>query len=204
MEGITVGMITLAMKMRRYGQAFTLSRWSFVLRGLGLLLVVAVTALIALNRDHMEDFAALGYGGVFLAMLTSNATLVLPAPGLVIVFAVGSSLNPLAVGFCAGLGAALGELTGYITGYSGLAPLEDHRMTRWINRWMARNGPLTIFVLSVFPNPFFDLAGLLAGATRMPIWKFQGVTFCGKLIQATLIATAGALSLEWIEPWLTH
>jgi uncharacterized membrane protein YdjX (TVP38/TMEM64 family) len=173
-------------------------------RGIGLAAVLGITLAIALNRDKMKDFEAMGYAGAFFAMLGSNATLVLPAPGLVIVFALGSSLNPLVVGVCGAAGATLGELTGYMTGYSGLAALDQTRAARRIESWMNRNGVLTIFLLSIIPNPFFDIAGILAGAGRIPVWKFEIVAFGGKLIQSCGIALAGALSLHWIEPLLTH
>lgn len=174
-----------------------------VLRAVALLLVAAITLLITFNRSRLEDVAALGYSGAFLVMLLSNATLILPAPGLVFVFALGSSLNPIAVGFFAALGAALGEMTGYATGYSGMAVLENTAAQRRISRWMNHHGTLTIFLLSIFPNPFFDLAGILAGTGRMPIWRFLTVAAAGKFIQATLIALAGALSIEGVEQWLS-
>ncbi len=174
------------------------------LRVLSLVAVLGVTVGVALHREQLHGFAALGYAGAFLAMLLSNATLVLPAPGLIVVFALGSSLNPLLVGVAGALGAALGEVTGYLTGYSGLVVIEQSGFSRRLNGWMERNGALTIFALSVVPNPFFDLAGLLAGASRMPVWRFLGATFFGKAIQAILVAVAGALSLQWVETWLTH
>jgi uncharacterized membrane protein YdjX (TVP38/TMEM64 family) len=177
---------------------------SYLLRGLGLVFVAGITLLIALNRNEMQRFATLGYAGAFLAMLASNATLILPAPGLIIVFALGGSLNPVVVGLCAATGATLGELTGYITGFSGLIVLENTRAAHRIKLWMERNGALTIFVLSIFPNPFFDLAGLMAGASRMPVWKFLMMAFFGKSIQSITIALAGAWSLGWVEQWLTH
>jgi membrane protein DedA with SNARE-associated domain len=164
--------------------------------------VVGITLLITLNRERMGDFEALGYAGAFFAMLISNATLILPAPGLIIVFALGSSLNPALVGLAGALGATIGELTGYITGYSGLAILENTGVAQRIHQWMNRNGSLTIFALSIFPNPFFDLAGVMAGAGRMPVWKFLLFAFLGKTIQSTTIALAGALSLNWVEQWL--
>ena len=179
-------------------------RTTLWLRVLALVFVVSVTVGVALHRDKLHEFAALGYVGAFFAMLLSNATLVLPAPGLIVVFALGSSLNPLLVGVAGALGATLGEITGYLTGYSGLVVIEQTSISRRLNGWMDRNGALTIFALSIVPNPFFDLAGLLAGAGRMSVWRFLGATFLGKSIQAILIAAAGALSLQWVETWLTH
>ncbi len=169
-----------------------------------LLVVVAITIGIMVYRDRLGRFDAFGYIGAFLAMLLSNATLILPAPGLIVVFALGHSLNPLLVGVAGAAGATLGEITGYLTGYSGIGASEDSRIAARINRWMRRNGLLTIFALSVVPNPFFDLAGLFAGAGRMPLVHFLGATFAGKSIQSTLIALAGMLSIDWVETWLIH
>jgi membrane protein DedA with SNARE-associated domain len=44
----------------------------------------------------------------------------------------------------------------------------------------------------------------MAGASRMPVWKFLLMAFLGKWIQSTTIALAGVLSLGWVEQWLTH
>lgn len=169
-----------------------------------LVLVVLITASIAVNRGRLEELEELGYVGAFLIMLLSNATLILPAPGLIFVFALGNSLHPGWLALFAGAGATVGELTGYMAGYSGLAIFEDTPLAHRVHHWMSANGPLTIFFLSIVPNPAFDLAGILAGTGRMPVWKFLGIAFLGKLIQALLIAIAGGMSLTWVERLLTH
>lgn len=182
----------------------TSTQSSCLIRILALSFVVIITLGITLNRRQLGDLAALGYLGSFVAMLTSNATLILPAPGLVVVFALGSSLNPVLVGIAGAAGATLGELTGYIAGYSGTGIMEQSVVTERIQRWMMRNGMLTIFALSAIPNPFFDLAGLFAGASRMPLRSFLSMTFCGKVIQAVSIAYTGMLSVDWVESLLLH
>jgi uncharacterized membrane protein YdjX (TVP38/TMEM64 family) len=173
-------------------------------RSLLLLVVMTITLAISLNRSRFAVLEELGYVGAFLVMLLSNATLILPAPGLIFVFALGSTLNPLWVGLFAGIGAALGELTGYMTGYSGLALLENTPLAHRVEHWMNTNGILTIFILSAIPNPLFDLAGIMAGTGRMPIWKFLSAACCGKCIQAIFIAIAGDMSLSWVEKLLVH
>jgi membrane protein DedA with SNARE-associated domain len=169
-----------------------------------MMLVITITLAISLNRERLQSFSTLGYLGAFLVMLLSNATLILPAPGLFIVFALGSTLNPILVGICAAAGATLGETTGYVAGYSGLTLLEYTSVARTIKTWMKDHGVITIFALSTLPNPFFDLAGLIAGATRMPAWRFMSTALCGKAIQATAIALAGSMSVDWVEQWLFH
>lgn len=173
-------------------------------RGIGLAAISGLTLIISLNRDRMQDFATLGYVGAFMAMLLSNATVVLPAPGLVIVFALGSSFNPILIGLAAAVGATLGEITGYLAGAGGVGFIENSPLAQRVRGWMERNGSLTIFGLSIIPSPFFDIAGIMAGAGRMRLRHFLTVAFAGKSIQALLIAFAGAYSFNWIEPWLTH
>ncbi len=176
----------------------------WLLRVLGLVGITIITLTVTIHREQIQHLEALGYFGAFLAMLFSNATLILPAPGLIIVFALGGSLNPVLVGLSAAFGAALGEITGYLMGANGILLMEKTGVANRIRRWMQHNGTLTIFSLSVFPNPFFDMAGVLAGAGRIPLWRFFMVTLAGKSIQAITIALAGMLSLTWVEPWLMH
>lgn len=167
-------------------------------RVLAVVFAIAVTIAVAMLANQIEQFQSLGYLGAFLIMLVGNATVVLPVPGLVFVIAMGATLNPWLLGLAAGPGAALGEFTGYLAGHGGVTPLEDTAMYQRFDRLMDRYGPLVIFVLSIIPNPFFDIAGLLAGASHMPWWQFLIAAVLGKTIQAISLAWAGALSIDWI------
>lgn len=173
-----------------------------ILRIFVLLIVIGVTVAIVYYRNRLQQFAAYGYPGVFLVSLLGNATVVLPAPSLAMVFAMGAVLKPVLVGLVAGVGEALGELTGYGAGFSGRALIENRARYEQINRWMARNGDLTVFFLSLIPNPFFDLAGMAAGVLRYPVWRFLIFCWMGKTIKTTLIALAGAQSVAFIEQFL--
>jgi len=164
------------------------------LRLLALLLVVAATVAGFLWRDRLSRFVAYGYPGIFIISLVANATVILPAPSLALVFALGGVLDPLLVGLAAGLGEALGELTGYLAGYSGRAVIENREIYNRLHGWMRQYGLATIFVLSVFPNPFFDLAGIAAGVLRFPIGYFLLSCWLGKTLKTTVFALVGAHS----------
>ncbi len=172
-------------------------------RAAALVLVATITILISINQERFSTLAAFGYIGAFLVMALSNATLILPAPGLIFIFALGNSLHPLLVGLSGGMGATVGELTGYIAGYTGVAIAENSSTVHRVQAWMERHGLWTIFVLSIIPNPLFDIAGILAGAARIPVWRFMGVAVVGKVIQASAIALAGSLSLTWVQNLLS-
>lgn len=164
--------------------------------------VLALSASIYVFRDRFAELAAVGYPGIFLVSLLGNATIILPAPSLALVFAMGSALSPLGVGLAAGLGEALGELTGYAAGFGGRAAIEEGRTYRRLVAWMQRAGGPTIFVLSVIPNPIFDLAGLAAGTLRYPVWRFLLFCWLGKTIKTLVVAWAGSMSFTILEPLL--
>ena len=163
------------------------------------MLAVAITLAIVLFRDELARFERYGYPGVFLISLLGNATVILPAPSLAVVFGMGGVLNPFFVGLVAGVGEALGELTGYLAGYGGRAVIEDWQMYHRLEKWMQRNGSATIFVLSTIPNPIFDLAGIAAGALRFPLERFLVSCWVGKTIKTTLFAYVGAQFINTLD-----
>jgi uncharacterized membrane protein YdjX (TVP38/TMEM64 family) len=167
--------------------------WQRIAQSLGVIMLsAAITVSIVVWRDRVNALRQYGYLGVFLISLVGNATVILPAPSLAAVFAVGAVLNPVLVGLAAGVGEALGELTGFLAGYGGRAVVENRLVFRRIEHWVRRYGLLVIFILSVVPNPFFDLAGIAAGMLRVPVWQFLVSCWAGKTVKTMVFALAGA------------
>jgi membrane protein YqaA with SNARE-associated domain len=155
-----------------------------------------------LHHAHLKGLASLGYLGVLVISLLANATLIIPAPaGIAVTFAAaGSGLNPLLVGVFAGLGSAVGEMTGYLAGYAGHTVIENRDFYNRILPWIRRLGPVAIFALAAIPNPLFDVAGIAAGALRMPLWLFFLSCWAGKTVRMILIAYTGT----WSAPLLNR
>ena len=175
------------------------SRRLAVLRLLALLAVIGITIFIFAIRDRAAQLAAYGYPGIFILSLLANATIILPAPGWAVTFAMGAVLHPLGVALAAGTGATLGELTGYMAGFSGQAVIENTQLYERLLDWTRRYGGWTIIALAALPNPVFDLAGIAAGALRMPVGLFLLFTWIGKLIKMALFAYGGAASIDWLD-----
>jgi membrane protein YqaA with SNARE-associated domain len=156
-----------------------------------LLLVVAITAVLFVYRDNVAELEEYGYLGAFLISLVANATIILPMPGQLLIYALGASFNPLLVGIASGVGGSLGEMTGYLAGISGRGVLKDNRT--YINAvgWLKKWGVAVIFLFTVTPLPV-DVVGIAAGALRYPIWKFLLVSCIGKSILYTGMAYVGA------------
>jgi uncharacterized membrane protein YdjX (TVP38/TMEM64 family) len=169
-----------------------------ILRVVAVLAVIGITVFIYSIRDRVEEFTQYGYFGVFLVMLLANATVILPAPGVAVVFAMGSVFNPLGVALSAGIGGAIGETTGYLAGFSGQAFVENTTIYNRVLPWIKKYGAWVILVLSAFPNPFFDMAGIAAGVAKIPLWQFLLACWVGQTIKMAMFAYAGYYSIDWI------
>jgi len=167
---------------------------------LTLLLVIAIVVGIFYFYQNypgrIDELKSYGYLGVFLISLVLNATVILPAGNFVIIATLGAALpSATLVGLAGGVGATIGEITGYMAGYSGRAMVPRREMYARLEGWVKKWGVLTIFILSLVPF-FFDLAGIAAGALRLPLWKFLLACWLGRTILYIVIALAGALGWE--------
>jgi uncharacterized membrane protein YdjX (TVP38/TMEM64 family) len=164
--------------------------------------VILAVAAALYFRENIQKLEQLGYAAVFLVGLVSNATVILPVPGLAVSSAMGGIFNPWLVGVAGGIGQAIGELTGYMAGYSGQTWVDQNKVYIRLRHWMERYGMLTIFVLSLIPNPIFDLAGIVAGALRFPVWKFLLSAVAGKTLKNIAFAMGGYYGIEAISEWI--
>ena len=170
-----------------------------IIRVIVLVVVIAITIILVINRDELQGLQAYGYPGIFLFSILANATILIPVPGVIFTSAMGAVFNPLWVSVAAGTGAAIGELSGYLAGFSGQAVVEDSKRYDRLVGWMEEYGELTTLVLAFIPNPLFDLAGLIAGLLKMPVWKFLLYCTIGKILKMMMFAYAGDWLITLLE-----
>ena len=161
------------------------------------LTVLAVIGTAFLLRDQLT-LAQAGYGGVALAALVGSAGFVLPVPTLGALCVFSESLNPVLLGLIAGVAESVGELTGYFLGYSGRGVVSKTNFYHRLEGLMSRRGWVPLLLVSLVPNPIFDIIGLAAGALRYPIWSFLGVVWVGKTVKFVTLAYACSYSIGWI------
>ena len=151
----------------------------------------AVAAIWVARADFsdIEYWKGLGYPGVFFITMLGSASVVIPVPAILAVCGAGGfQLNLFAVAALSGVGEAIGELSGYGVGYGGQGVVEKQKFYERSRRWMERRRTLALFVASVIPNPFFDVVGIAAGATRFPLTKVLLTVGIGKAIKALVVA----------------
>jgi uncharacterized membrane protein YdjX (TVP38/TMEM64 family) len=154
-----------------------------------------------IELKHMAYFGPLGYLAAFLINLIGSGSIVVPFPSVLLLAVLGTILNPILVGIAATIGGSIGELTGYGLGYGGRLALEKVPMYDRMVGWMQKRGSLTIFLLALIPNPFFDITGAAAGALKYPVWKFMVFGTLGRLPKTIMYAYLGFWVIKFF-PWL--
>lgn len=176
------------------------SRWLYLiillagLIGLSAILANALQELLLPYQISLNKFAWLAYLGVFGIMLLANLTIITPVPvAIAMMMAAASRWEPLPISLFASLGGSCGELSGYYIGYIGKKKLIGEYTAGYerISGWMNQYGLWAVFLLALQPILPFDIAGLIAGATRVSLWRFFTVLWAGKLIKYIIICYLG-------------
>ena len=157
-----------------------------------LVAVFALTILLLIYRDQIQHLEAYGYPGIFLLSILTNAIVLIPLPGVVFTSAMGAVFNPFWVAIASGSGATLGELSGYMAGVGGQVWLNNLDWYQRLEVWIKKYNHWPIILLAFIPNPLFDMAGFIAGAGKVPLWKFLLFTWIGKTAKMLLFAYVGA------------
>lgn len=164
-----------------------------------LVIVLSLATVVALMRFRsvIEGLGNWAYLSVFIAELSGSAMILVPTPAAAYTFSMGDILNPILVGLLGGVAASIGELTGYYLGAKGRGAVEGVAMFERLKGLSSRWGGRVIFVAAILPVPF-GVAGVWAGSTRFPVWKFLAYIAPGKIIKVTGVAIAGYYGIQWL------
>jgi membrane protein YqaA with SNARE-associated domain len=179
----------MALERLKQNRWLTLALYVAILVGLSFGFTYLFQYLMAYFNISVERFASTAYLLVFGVTLLSNAGIFVPVFFHVsIMMAVAKMMMEVSpwgfvpVALVASVAGTLGETTGYYAGYLGkrIAHLENIPGYQRLVGWMKKYGPWGIFLISLQPILPFDVAGLLAGASKMPLWKFLLPCWAGR------------------------
>jgi membrane protein YqaA with SNARE-associated domain len=179
------------LKQKRW---LTLALYAAALVGISFGFTYLVQYLIAYFNIPIDKLAYAAYLLVFGVTLLSNLAIIVPVYIHVsIMITAATYWNPALIALSASVAGALGEMSGYYAGYLGkrIGHLEDVPGYERLVGWMERYGPWGIFFISLQPILPVDVAGLLAGASKLPVWKFLLPCWGGKFIKYLLACYLG-------------
>ena len=149
--------------------------------------IVAISVLVAVlvaAAGAMAGPRLVAYLGVFGSSVVANAVLFLPSGRGAIMVGAALVLNPLAVAVLTGAGGALGEITGYALGRSSRKLVKRGSGPAWLSRKAESHMAITILAVSIIPNPFVDVIGIVAGRKGYPVRRFLIFSAVGKVVQS--------------------
>jgi membrane protein YqaA with SNARE-associated domain len=189
----------MAMEKLKQKRWLELALYVAILVGLSFGLTYLLRYLMAYFNIPIDRFAPTAYLIVFVITLLSNAGIFVPVYiHISIMMTVAQYWNPALVALTASVAGTLGEMSGYYAGYLGkrIVHLENVPGYERLAGWMKRYGPWGIFLISLQPILPFDVAGLLAGASRIPVWKFLLPCWAGRFPKYLLACYLGPAVLN--------
>jgi uncharacterized membrane protein YdjX (TVP38/TMEM64 family) len=177
--------------------------YAVIIVGLSFGLYFLLQYLMAHFNVPVEEFATTAYLVVFVTTLVSNASILVPVPFFVALMITAAGYwNPVLIALTASSAGTLGEITGYYAGYLGKKIIITEATPGYekLVAWMKRHGMLAVFLLSLQPILPFDIAGLISGASRIPLWKFVLPCWAGKFPKYLLGCYFGGAFLSLLPP----
>jgi membrane protein YqaA with SNARE-associated domain len=164
-----------------------------------------IVAMAYLVLPHLEATGIWAYGVAFLIQATTSASVMIPIPGMAALTVMSQEMDIVTLAAFGAAGGAVGELVGYWIGAQGRGPLAKLGLYRKIEAAMRRWGGMVVFVFAAIPVLPMDAAGIVAGATRLPLHRYLIAMFSGKMILLTvgfLAARQASGALSFISEWM--
>ncbi len=179
---------------------------------------IIVFILLLKNYEHIDQLHPHSYYSLFFISFLATAPIPVFIPNAIIIFMLGSLLNPLLIGIIGGLGSTAGNLLTYYTGHAGNRFLSSFistvspenqpagKLRRIVDRVKAlkwyrlaqQRRLLALFIVSCLPTPLLTPMILSLGAARVTLWKVMLTSWAGQTLQAIILAYLGHLGLRAI------
>jgi uncharacterized membrane protein YdjX (TVP38/TMEM64 family) len=184
---------------------------------LAFLIIISVggTVFFILNWQYVEQLQGKGLLGLFIISLFAGSPIPIPTPSMILTFTLGSVLNPALVGLVSGVGNGIGNGLIYWSGRGGLAffksfsaPAEGAEPKSRIGRFFRKFNiqkllhraqgrvMLTVFLLSIYPNPVLTPMIIAMGASRFSFTRFFIAVWAGKTVQSMILSYLGFFGLR--------
>jgi len=189
-------------------EALKQKRWLRMIPYLAIIIGISVgfvllfrylVSYLGIPVERLEELGSAAYLIVFIVTLASNVSILVPVAFHVsIMIAAAQYWDPVLIALVASVAGALGEISAYYAGYLGKRIVLAGNTPGYerLVVWMERHGPWGIFLLSLQPVLPFDVAGLLAGASKLPLWKFLLPCWAGKFPKYLLACYLGEAFLR--------
>lgn len=141
-----------------------------------------------------------GYLGIFFLSFIGALSVIFPIPYTIVIYLMGSIIDPLLIAISGGLGSAFGELSGYVLGYFGRMLISEERRKKmdYMLKIFDRYGVAAIFLFALTPLPD-DLLIIPLGIMRYNPIRFLIPCILGKTLMCLILSLGGRFSISLIR-----
>lgn len=159
--------------------------------------------LILIYSDQLARFLGeWSYLGLFVLSFLGSASVIAPAAALqaAIISLIAGIEDHILAAIVAGVGSGIGELSGYVVGQGSQRLLKTKDKTsRYLLKlqkdFLKKHALIGIFLLSAIPNPFFDIAGIMAGMMKVRWEHFLILSIVGRIVRYVVIGHFGLAAI---------
>ena len=155
-----------------------------------LLGIVGISIWVMFNKEVIQGMGNYSYLALFVCCFLSNASVFLPAPGLMVILSAASVMNPIWVAIVGAFGMTVGECIGYLGGLTGRQLISKNAKTEKVFKIVNKYGILSVFLFALVPFPVFDVIGVVTGYLKFSFIKFILSCYGGKLLKSLTVALA--------------
>jgi uncharacterized membrane protein YdjX (TVP38/TMEM64 family) len=153
--------------------------------------------LFMADEERMRSW---GYLGGFVISLVSSATVVVPAPGAVLILQMAETLNPFILGVVTGIAGGIGGFTAYLAGAAGGKAINESRLGALMARlFQTKLGPVLLFTFNLVPFMPGDALSAIAGVIRYPLPKYFLFVTTSTIIKMIILCLLGAYATGLAE-----
>lgn len=161
-----------------------------ILEILFLIGIIGLSVWVMLNKDVIQEMGNYSYLALFICCFLANASVFLPAPGLMVILSAASVMNPFLVAVVGALGMTTGESIGYLGGLTGQQLISKNAKSEKVIEIINKYGVLAVFIFALVPFPIFDVVGVATGYLKFNFIKFILPCYVGKLLKSLTVALA--------------
>jgi len=179
---------------------------------------IAGFILLLKHYEQIDKLQPHSYYGIFFVSFLATAPVPVFIPNSILIFMLGTLLNPLLIGIMGGLGSTAGNFFTYYTGHAGIKFMASFinvvspenqpagrfrriadrlKASRWYRLAQERRF-LALFVVACLPTPLLTPMVLSLGGARAPAWKVMLISWAGQTLLAVVLAYLGHLGLRAI------
>lgn len=158
--------------------------------------IIVLSIWVMFNKEIIQAMGNYSYLALFVCCFLANASVFLPAPGLMVILSAACIMNPVLVSLIGALGMTAGESVGYLGGLTGRHLINKKTKSKKMLEIINKYGVFAVFIFALVPFPVFDIVGVASGYLKYNFIKFIPPCYIGKFLKSLAVAMSAEILMK--------